>query len=99
MKYEKILQIEKTTSGFDQEKFLVKKSELANNRQRLREIDREYGAVSNKIENAERQLGKNRDSLDTLHKVRKYVTKLENIQKKCLQYRRTSCKKACVHGH
>ena len=81
MKYEKILQIEKTTSGFDQEQFLAKKSELANNRQRLREIDREYGAVSNKIENAERQLGKNRDSLDTLHKVRKYVTKLENIQK------------------
>ena len=81
MKYEKILQIEKTTSGFDQEQFLAKKSELANNRQRLREIDREYGAVSNKIENAERQLGKNRDSLDTLYKVRKYVTKLENIQK------------------
>ena len=81
MKYEKILQIEKTTSGFDQEQFLAKKSELVNNRQRLREIDREYGAVSNKIENAERQLGKNRDSLDTLHKVRKYVTKLENIQK------------------
>ena len=81
MKYEKILQIEKTTSGFDQEQFLAKKSELVNNRQRLREIDREYGAVSNKIENAERQLGKNRDSLDTLYKVRKYVTKLENIQK------------------
>ena len=81
MKYEKILQIEKTTSGFDQEQFSAKKSELVNNRQRLREIDREYGAVSNKIENAERQLGKNRDSLDILYKVRKYVTKLENIQK------------------
>ena len=81
MKYEKILQIEKTTSGFDQEQFLAKKMELANNRQRLREIDREYGAVSNKIENADRQLGKNKISLDELHKVRKYVTKLENIQK------------------
>ena len=81
MKYEKILQIEKTTSGFDQEQFSAKKSKLVNNRQRLREIDREYGAVSNKIENAERQLGKNRDSLDILYKVRKYVTKLENIQK------------------
>jgi len=81
MKYEKILQIEKTTSGFDQEQFLAKKMELANNRQRLREIDREYGAVSNKIENAERQLGKNKISLDELYKVRKYVTKLENIQK------------------
>ena len=32
MKYEKILQIEKTTSGFNQEQFLAKKNELANNR-------------------------------------------------------------------
>ncbi|MDC0041587.1 AAA family ATPase [Candidatus Nitrosopelagicus sp.] len=81
MKYEKILQIEKTTSGFNQEQFLVKKSELANNRQRLREIDQEFGAVSNRIENAQKQLEKNKSSLDELHEVRKYVIELENIQK------------------
>ncbi|MDC0064286.1 AAA family ATPase [Candidatus Nitrosopelagicus sp.] len=81
MKYEKILQIEKTTNGFNQEQFLTKKSELANNRQRLREIDQEFGAVSNKIENAQKQLEKNKSSLYELHKVRKYVTELENIQK------------------
>jgi len=81
MKYEKILHIEDATSGFDQKQFLVKKSELADNRQRLREIDQEFGAVSNRIENAERQLGKNRDSLDELYKVKKYVTELERIQK------------------
>ena len=81
MKYEKILQIEKTTSGFNQEQFLAKKSELANNRQRLREIDQEFGAVSNRIENAQKQLEKNKISLDELHKVRKYVIVLENIQK------------------
>ena len=81
MKYEKILQIEKTTSGFNQEQFLAKKSELANNRQRLREIDQEFGAVSNRIENAQKQLEKNKSSLDELHKVRKYVIELENIQK------------------
>ena len=81
MKYEKILQIEKTTSGFNQEQFLAKKSELANNRQRLREIDQEFGAVSNRIENAQKQLEKNKISLDELHKVRKYVIELENIQK------------------
>ena len=81
MKYEKILQIEKTTSGFNQEQFLAKKNELANNRQRLREIDQEFGAVSNRIENAQKQLEKNKSSLDELHKVRKYVIELENIQK------------------
>ena len=81
MKYEKILQIEKTTSGFNQEQFSAKKSELANSRQRLREIDQEFGAVSNRIENAQKQLEKNKSSLDELHKVRKYVIELENIQK------------------
>jgi len=81
MKYEKILQIEKTTSGFNQEQFIAKKSELVNNRQRLREIDQEFGAVSNRIENAQKQLERNKISLAELHKVRKYVIELENIQK------------------
>jgi len=81
MKYEKILEIEKTVSGFKQDEFLEKKRKLANNRQRLREIDQNYGALTNKIENAEKQIKKNRVSLDELYKVRKYVAKLESIQK------------------
>tara|TARA_B100000686_G_scaffold58821_1_gene63158 strand:- start:89 stop:2173 length:2085 start_codon:yes stop_codon:yes gene_type:complete len=81
MKYEKILQIEKTTSGFNQEEFLAQKRNLSDNRDRLRQIDQEYGALSNKIENAKLQLEKNRVILDELHKVRKYVSELENIQK------------------
>ncbi len=81
MKYEKILQIEKTTSGFNQEEFLAKKRDLTQNRDRLRQIDQEYGATSNRIENAKQQLEKNRVVLDELHKIRKYVLELENIQK------------------
>ena len=81
MKYKKILQIEKTTSGFNQEEFLAKKIDLTENRDRLRQIDQEFGAISNRIENAEQQLEKNRTVLDELHKVRKYVSELENIQK------------------
>ena len=81
MKYEKILQIEKTTSGFNQEEFLLKKKDLIQNRDRLRQIDQEFGAISNKIENAEQQLEKNRIILDELNNVRKYVIELENIQK------------------
>jgi len=81
MKYEKILQIEKTTSGFNQEEFLAKKRNLSDSRDRLRQIDQEYGALSNRIENAKQQLEKNRVVLDELHKVRKYVSELENIQK------------------
>tara|TARA_Y100000590_G_scaffold335295_1_gene381643 strand:- start:408 stop:2489 length:2082 start_codon:yes stop_codon:yes gene_type:complete len=81
MKYEKILQIEKTTSGFNQEEFLAKKRVLSDNRDRLRQIDQEYGAISNRIENAEQQLEKNRIILDELHKVSKYVSELQNIQK------------------
>ena len=81
MKYEKILQIEKTTSGFNQEEFLLKKKDLIQNRDRLRQIDQEFGAISNRIENAEQQLEKNRIILDELHNVRKYVIELENIQK------------------
>ena len=81
MKYEKILQIEKTTSGFNQEEFLAKKKDLTENRDRLRQIDQEFGAISNRIENAEQQLEKNKIVLDELHNVRKYVLELENIQK------------------
>ena len=81
MKYEKILQIEKTTSGFNQEEFSVKKKNLIQNRDRLRQIDQEFGAISNRIENAEKHIEKNKISLDELYKVRKYITKLENIQK------------------
>tara|TARA_B100000073_G_scaffold83272_1_gene63887 strand:- start:190 stop:2271 length:2082 start_codon:yes stop_codon:yes gene_type:complete len=81
MKYEKILQIEKTTSGFNQEEFFVKKKELIQNRDRLRQIDQEFGATTNRIENAEKQIEKNKVSLDELYKVRKYITKLEDIQK------------------
>ena len=81
MKYEKILQIEKTTSGFNQEEFLLKKKDLIQNRDRLRQIDQEFGAISNRIENAEQQLEKNRVILDELNNVRKYVIELENIQK------------------
>ena len=73
MKYEKILQIEKTTSGFNQEEFLLKKKDLIQNRDRLRQIDQEFGAISNRIENAEQQLERNRIILDELHNVRKYV--------------------------
>ena len=81
MKYEKILQIEKTTSGFNQEEFSVKKKNLIQNRDRLRQIDQEFGATTNRIENAEKQIEKNKVSLDELYKVRKYITKLEDIQK------------------
>jgi len=81
MKYEKILQIEKTTSGFNQEEFLSQKRNLSDNRDRLRQIDQEYGALSNRIENAEKQIEKNKVSLEELYKVRKYITKLEDIQK------------------
>ena len=81
MKYEKILQIEKTTSGFNQEEFLLKKKDLIQNRDRLRQINQEFGAISNRIENAEQQLEKNRIILDELHNVRKYVIEFENIQK------------------
>ena len=81
MKYEKILQIEKTTSGFNQEEFSEKKKNLIYNRDRLRQIDQEFGAISNRIENAEQQLERNRIILDELHNVRKYVIELENIQK------------------
>ena len=81
MKYEKILQIENTTSGFNQEEFLLKKKDLIQNRDRLRQIDQEFGAISNRIENAEQQLERNRIILDELHNVRKYVIELENIQK------------------
>ena len=81
MKYEKILQIEKTTSGFNQEEFLLKKKYLIQDRDRLRQIDQEFGAISNRIENAEQQLERNRIILDELHNVRKYVIELENIQK------------------
>jgi hypothetical protein len=81
MRYVLILHIEKTTRGFYQEVFLAIKRDLAQIRDRLRQIDQEYGATSNRIENAKQQLEKNRVVLDELHQIRKYVLELENIQK------------------
>jgi len=79
--YGNILQFEKVTEGFNQEEFLIKKQNLVEKRGRLREIDQEYGAISNKIKSAEAYLEKNRLTLLELSKVRDYVTDLENIQK------------------
>ena len=79
--YGNILQFEKVTEGFNQEEFLIKKQNLVEKRGRLREIDQEYGAISNKIKSAEAYLEKNRITLLELNKVRDYVTDLENIQK------------------
>ena len=54
---------------------------MTENRDRLRQIDQEFGAISNRIENDDQQLEKNKTVLDELNKVRKYVLELENMQK------------------
>ena len=71
---------------------------MTENRDRLRQIDQEFGAISNRIENAEQQLEKNKTVLDELNKIRKYVLELENMQKNVYSVDGPVAKDY-VHGH
>ena len=56
MKYEKILQIEEESQGFDHDEFRTKKNTLTQNRQKLEQIIENSGQISNKITSAEKRM-------------------------------------------
>jgi len=56
MKYERILQIEQESQGFDHSEFRVKKDTLSQNRQNLEQAIENFGQISNKITSAEKRI-------------------------------------------
>ena len=62
--YDNIISLKKSTDGFDQQEFLKLKNSLSRYRQRLSQIDQEYGEISANIKNADLQLEKLGSILD-----------------------------------
>ena len=78
--YDNIISLEKSTDGFDQQEFLKLKNSLSRYRQRLSQIDQEYGEISANIKNADLQLEKLGSILEEMNQVKAYVMILEQIQ-------------------
>jgi len=78
--YENIVSLEKSTSSFDQQKFLKNKESRDYSMTRLSEINQEYGEISGNIKKAKMELEKLDSTLTELKHVQGYVTELEQIQ-------------------
>jgi len=79
--YENIVSLEKSTKGFDQQKFLENIQSRESSRHRLSQIDQEYGEISGKSKQVKMELDKLGSTLKELKHVKGYVTELELIQK------------------
>jgi len=79
--YENIVSLEKSTKGFDQQKFLENIQSRESSRHRLSQIDQEYGEISGKSKQVKIELDKLGSTLKELKHVKGYVTELELIQK------------------
>ena len=79
--YENIVSLEKSTKGFDQQKFLENIQSRESSRHRLSQIDQEYGEISGKSKQVKMELDKLGSTLKELKHVKGYVMELELIQK------------------
>ena len=78
--YDKIVELEEETKGFDEVVFSELKNSLESKQTELSKIDQELGGIQEKINNAEKQLKKNIQTLEELSFVKEYVLQLGEIQ-------------------
>jgi len=79
--YESVVELEKSTRGFDQQEFLKNIESRADSMTRLSQINQEYGEISGNIKKTKMELEKLGSTLKELKHVKGYVTELELIQK------------------
>jgi exonuclease SbcC len=79
--YEKIQEMQKVVSGFDQIQFNKLKLEFEQKRRDISRIDQEYGAIIEKIKQATQRIEKINSLLAELNVVKGYLAKLDEIQK------------------
>jgi len=78
--YESVVELEKSTRGFDQQEFLKNIESRAYSMTRLSQIDQEYGEISGNIKKTKMELEKLGSTLTELKHVQSYVTELERIE-------------------
>jgi len=78
--YESVVELEKSTRGFDQQEFLKNIESRAYSMTRLSQINQEYGEISGNIKKIKMELEKLDSTLTELKHVQSYVTELERIE-------------------
>jgi len=78
--YESVVELEKSTRGFDQQEFLKNIESRADSMTRLSQINQEYGEISGNIKKTKMELEKLDSTLTELKHVQSYVTELERIE-------------------
>jgi len=78
--YESVVELEKSTRGFDQQEFLKNIESRADSMTRLSQINQEYGEISGNIKKTKMELEKLGSTLTELKHVQSYVTELERIE-------------------
>jgi len=78
--YESVVELEKSTRGFDQQEFLKNIESRAYSMTRLTQINQEYGEISGNIKKTKMELEKLGSTLTELKHVQSYVTELERIE-------------------
>ena len=78
--YESVVELEKSTRGFDQQEFLKNIESRDSSMTRLSQINQEYGEISGNIKKAKMELEKLGSTLTELKHVQGYVTELKRIE-------------------
>jgi exonuclease SbcC len=79
MLYDRIIQLEKETKGFNPKNFLSLKNSFEDQQKKLSEIDQQFGAISEKIKTGLEQIKNSSHILKELKQVRQYVSELDEI--------------------
>ena len=79
--FENILKLELETKGFREEEFLNLKKIIMEKQSELSQIDQEIGRMLEKIDLAKKEVDEIKKIISELKKVRKYILKLEKIEK------------------
>ena len=79
MLYDKIIQLEKETKGFNPKDFISLKNSFENQHRKLSDIDQQFGAISEKIKTGLEQIKHTNHILKELKQVRQYVLELDDI--------------------
>ena len=78
--FSNIMQVEKDSEGFEHDGFQLKKENLTENRQRLEEIIRNYGQVTNKIASAETRIDELNPIIKEMRLARDFISQIDEIK-------------------
>ena len=80
MKYEKILQIEKESEGFNRDEFSSKKGILSQNRRELEQTIENFGQITNKIISAEKRIDDLKPIIEEMKLASGFISEIKKIK-------------------